>query len=216
MTIDTDEETAARELLRAAAEHIHGRVDLFAQVRSRIRRRRRRLTAAGALAAVAVLGTGAAVLHSLPGTPVAASSSAAAPLPACPSTAPADVHSTRPGVADYLVPGSPIEAVACTFSVDKSTGTTPTTPTRVHGLSGTALNDVVAALQQPVSQYAFRCPAHTGPQELYLAFRYSQGPDVAVLISLSCPNLTNGDLTGTFNPEGSLPPALDDLLSTAG
>ena len=226
MNTDTEAETAARELLHTAAERVHGRADLFDRVQAEIRgrRRRRRLAAAGTLAVLAaasVLGVGAGVLSVLPGSSATASSAAsgAAPPLSCPSAGPtaAGLRSTQSGVSGYLVPGSPVAGIVCTFTVRAAADGAPSaTLTDTRRLSGPRLADVASALQQPVSQYAFSCPAQSQSEELYLDFRYAQGPDVAVLVSLGCPNLTNGTLAGTFDPEGSLPPALETLLPATG
>lgn len=217
MNSDVQAENAARDLLRGAAEGVHGRADLFAlvQVGAARRRRRRRVAAGGVLSVIAVVGAVTAVLQELPGTSDAvaiAGSVPARPL-ACPSTAPSQVDSTRPGVTGHLVPGTPTAGLACSYDYPKQLdgGTAPTGVSGSLPLTGSRLNDVVAALRQPLARYPDRCPAQAEQQKLYLDFRYPQGPDVTVLISLDCRDLTNGPLSGTFNAEGTLPAAVAAL-----
>ncbi len=215
MNSDIQAENAARDLLRAGADHVHGSADLFDRVRIRTaRRRRRRATAGGVLAVVAAVGAVTAALHAGPASPGTDAAAGPVPVaaPSCPSAVPGTVRSTRPGVGTSLVPGTPVVGLACAFSATNG----PVRGAEGVVLTGSRLGTIVAALQQPLAQRALRCPAQAQQRQIYLDFRYPQGPDVAVLITPDCPYLSNGTLSGTPTPLGTLPAPLAALTGRTG
>jgi hypothetical protein len=207
-------EDEVRALLRHEVDSIHASADLDARVRRGARRRRR--LSAGVAGTTALLAVGGALLAGLPRTSSGEEEATVQPAGAltCPATAPAIPlkPSGRAGADRVLVPGSPTAAVACTYE------TAAGTATLVGGqgpiaLTGAVLSRLVAALDQPIHPYAFRCLPNARYPVLMLRFAYPSGPPLVVAVPRICPTLTNGALSGAFNPHGYLPTTITALFA---
>jgi hypothetical protein len=247
-SVDAQQEAQMRALLHDAVDCVSARGDLFDRVRVGAARRRRSHVAGGALAVAAVvgIGVGGAFTFGSPGasnrvtvSPVVTpppldlatvspgvSSQAQGPGTAalsCPATITvAPMPSGRAGTDHTMVPGTPVEALVCTFSVTQPNSPTARTAASTllgsRMLTGSPLQAVASVLEKPVVA-TIPCPLVLHYDEVLLEFRYVQGPDVAVTFSAGCPNVYNGTLAGALitTPTGaydsvSLPAALAALL----
>ncbi|TKA01980.1 hypothetical protein [Actinacidiphila oryziradicis] len=210
-------EDEIRSLLHHEVEGVHASADLDARVFRGARRVRR--VKAGTIGAMALLAMGGLLLVALPKAQTSTEATVRAAPPHCPTSIPVGsvTPSHREGADRTLVPGTPTAAVACTYQVSTASDGTPqatlVTSKAPVQLTGATLNGVVAALNQPVHGYAFRCPSARSYRELMLRFDYGAGPQVTVVANLHCPGLSNGTLSGAFNPQGTLPPALTALIT---
>lgn len=214
MTTPTPEDEI-RMLLEHEVADIHASADLDARVRSGARRRRR--LRRGLVGTSALLAVGGSLLAGLSsgggsGATVAVPPTEALACPAATTVVPNP--SGRAGTDRVLVPGSPTAGVACTYETETAAGTA--TLVASHGpiaLTGAALGRVVAALDQPVRPYPFRCLPNARYRVLMLQFAYPSGPPLVVAVPRICPGLNNGALSGAFNPQGTLPTVLTALFA---
>jgi hypothetical protein len=201
-----------RTLLRHEVADIRASADLDARVR-RSARRRLRLRAC-LVGASALLAVGCVLLTGLPagdGSGGETTVQAAGAL-TCPAKAAPLRPTGRAGTDRVLVPGTPTAAVACTYDGGNAEPATLARGRKPIPLTGAALTRVIAALDQPVHPYAFRCLSDARSLVLMLRFVYPSGPPLVVEVHRVCPMLTNGTVSGAFNHQGTLPGAVTALF----
>lgn len=226
MPQDVDYEQVTREFLHRTAAQVHADPDLYERIRSGAARRKRTRGAMAALATTAMVGGACWVGVTVSGNVGIAAqrpahspaSTIAGPL-TCPRTMPdaSTLPSDRPGMGTSLVPGQPHSALACTYDESWQVGAQHPT-IRLTGtvpVAGTRLTALVNALREPISSYPRRCPFASTTRELFLAFGYADGGEVDVEVTLVCPSLTNGTLTGSPSSGHDLPNVITALAAPA-
>lgn len=205
------------DVLRAAVHDAVADVSasslLVDRVRAGVARRRKRVIVTRSLATAVIAG--AAVvgpIYAFHGRSSSEPPADQTPL-ACP-TAPErpSPNGQRRGTDQHLVPGSPVEALACDYLSVRGTNSNAATTSLVRSdaLAGSRMTAVVAALNSPFTVGEPDCPFFARQNILLVIFRYPTGADVKVLVPVSgCPVVSNGPRAGWF--VSGLPPTVGAL-----
>lgn len=202
-----------RAVVHDAVADVSASLLLMDRVRAGFARRRRRVivtrTLATALIAAAAVAGPMYALHGRSRTEQPADQ---VPL-ACPAVPERpSPEGQRQGTDQRLVPGTPVEALACDYlSVyGPNSNAVATSLVRSDALAGSRLTDVVAALNSPFTVGEPDCPFIPRQNFLLITFRYPTGADVTALVPVSgCPAVSNGPRSGLF--VSGLPPTVGAL-----
>jgi hypothetical protein len=215
--IDSDD--ALRAAVHEAVAPVTAGFDVMDRVRGGVVRRRRRMQAAGSAAVVVALAAGVTVATTRHGS-TDDGSAAGVTAPSC---GPRTLElRNRPGMAQHMVPDTPVLAVACyALTVQDLTShgagaKPPTTTEKDTPLAGDLLKQVVRALDSDTTPGANDVPGPpTGRNEnLTLIFRYRSGPDVVVEMDLIASNgttISNGVVQAHYSPK-----PIPDVLQALG